>query len=83
MADIDAKRDLPLARRLVIGKILSARTPEGCERANALIGEWLAAFPDDEEVATYGAFVARMESALRRAPGPHNIPEITESGEAT
>jgi hypothetical protein len=83
MADIDAKRDLPLARRMVIGKILSARTLEGCERANALIGEWLAVYPDDEEVASYGSFVARMESALRRVPGPQHHPEVTGSGDAT
>jgi len=56
---------LPLTRGLVIGKILSARTLEGCERANALIGEWMAAFPDDEEMMSYGSFVARMESAIR------------------
>jgi hypothetical protein len=63
----DPKADLPLTRRMVIGKILSARTLEGCERANALIGEWMRAHPDDEEVMSYGSFVARMASAIRRA----------------
>jgi len=56
---------LPLTRGMVIGKILSARTLEGCERAKALITEWMAAHPDDEEVLSYGSFVARMESAIR------------------
>jgi hypothetical protein len=56
---------LPLTRGMVIGKILSARTLEGCERARALIAEWMAANPNDEEVASYGSFVARMESAIR------------------
>jgi len=55
----------PLTRGMVIGQILSARTLEGCERADALIGEWMAAHPDDEEVMSYGSFVARMESAIR------------------
>ena len=55
----------PLARGVVIGQILSARTLEGCARADALIGEWMAAHPDDEEVMSYGSFVARMESAIR------------------
>jgi hypothetical protein len=56
---------MPLTRGMVIAKILSARTLEGCERADALIGEWMKAHPDDEEVMSYGSFVARMESAIR------------------
>jgi hypothetical protein len=62
----DPKTDLPLTRGMVIGKILSARTLDGCARADALIGEWMEAHPDDEEVMSYGSFVARMESAIRR-----------------
>ena len=63
----DPKEDLRLTRGTVIGKILSARTLDGCARADALIGEWMKAHPDDEEVMSYGSFVARMESAIRRA----------------
>lgn len=62
---VDPKKDLRLARGMVIAKILSARTLEACERANALIEEWTRAFPEDEEVNSYGGFVARMASALR------------------
>ena len=58
--------DLPLARGMVIAKVLSARTLEGCERAGALLEEWLEAFPNDEEMRSYGGFVNRMSSALRR-----------------
>lgn len=58
-------RDLRLIRGVLIGKVLGARTPEACDRADALIDEWTAAFPGDEEVALYGEFTARMRSALR------------------
>jgi hypothetical protein len=68
--NVDPKKDLKLARGMVIAKILSARTLEACERANALIEEWIAVFPEDEEVASYGGFVARMASALRYEAKP-------------
>lgn len=63
--NVDPRKDLRLARGMVIGQILAARTLEACERANALIEEWIAAFPEDEEVRSYGGFIARMASAIR------------------
>lgn len=62
-------RYLRLIRGVLIGKVLGARTPEACERANALLDEWLAVFPDAVEMASYGGFVARMASALRWEAG--------------
>jgi hypothetical protein len=56
--------DLRLARDLVIADVLGARTLEGCDRATALLHQWLAAFEDDEEMRIYGYQVARVRSAL-------------------
>lgn len=56
--------DLRLARDQVVAYVLGARTLEGCDRATALLDEWLAAFDDDEEMRIYGYQVARVRSAL-------------------
>lgn len=58
--------DLRLLRGIVVARALSARTIEGCDRAGALLDEWLAAFPDDEEMYSYGSQVNKMRSAIRR-----------------
>ena len=56
--------DLRLARAMVVADILGARTLEGCDRATALLQEWLAVFDDDEEMRIYGHQVGRVRSAL-------------------
>lgn len=61
--------DLPLVRGIVVARITAARTLNEIERARAIRREWLAAFPDDHEVDSYGAFLARMEGAIRYDEG--------------
>jgi hypothetical protein len=56
--------DLRLARAMVVADVLGARTLEGCDRATALLQEWLAAFDDDEEMRIYGHQVGRVRAAL-------------------
>jgi hypothetical protein len=60
-------RDLPVIRGMIIDRVLSARTLDGCERGEVLVNEWLAAFPEDREMRTYGSFLLRMRSALLHA----------------
>ncbi len=56
--------DLRHARNMVVAEVLGARTLEGCDRATALLDEWLAAFDADEEMRIYGFQVARVRAAL-------------------
>lgn len=56
---------LPLVRGIVVARITAARTLNEIERASAIRREWLAAFPNDHEVDSYGSFLARMEGAIR------------------
>lgn len=56
---------LPRLRALLIREVLSSRTLADIAKSRGLIREWLTLF-EDLEVESYGAYLARMEGALRR-----------------
>jgi hypothetical protein len=62
-----ADEEYPVLRALVRREVLRARTVAECQRARALLAEWCDLFLDDVEMAQYGAFLARMEAAWRKA----------------